>query len=411
MPFMVLLVLRFGGNAVVLGAIGAAFWAAQLVGATWLGMLSDRIGRKRVLLRSQLGAMAAWTIFLVALHVPRIDLIHVHGPILGTFVLSLPLVLITLARVSDGLFNGSISVASAYVADVADEDARKQDYARLGAASSFGFVIGPVLAGFIAHGDQGMTYVVVLAFVLAGLAALLIWRRLPALPPRPDAAVVVAQRGGMRAHKPLGTGCADAVRHPHKSVREILGDAEVRPLIAIYFLIYLAFSIFTAAFPVHAVVDVGWSSMKLGTLYMSLALALALTEAVFLPRVTRKLATAEITAGGSVILVCAYLLMSLHSTTALLLGGVLYGVGNGFMWPSYLVMLSRSGPPEAQGAVQGVGSSTGSLASIVGTLAGGILYVAIGVATFYVSALSVALATGILVSRSWGARYASCTTA
>jgi len=57
MPFMVLLIMRLGGNAFVLGALGAAFWGAQLVGSTWLGALSDRIGRKRVLFRCQLGVM------------------------------------------------------------------------------------------------------------------------------------------------------------------------------------------------------------------------------------------------------------------------------------------------------------------------------------------------------------------
>jgi predicted MFS family arabinose efflux permease len=62
------------------------------------------------------------------------------------------------------------------------------------------------------------------------------------------------------------------------------------------------------------------------------------------------------------------------------------------------MMLSESGPPEYQGSVQGVGSSAGSLASIIGTVTGGVLYVTIGIATFYASAAAVALATCMFVA-------------
>ena len=75
----------------MLGAIGAAFWAAQLVGASWLGALSYRVGRKRVLFRSQLGAMAAWLTLLVGLVVPTFVTWTRHHPDHGAFTLSLPL--------------------------------------------------------------------------------------------------------------------------------------------------------------------------------------------------------------------------------------------------------------------------------------------------------------------------------
>jgi len=116
-----------------------------------------------------------------------------------------------------------------------------------------------------------------------------------------------------------------------------------------------------------------------------------------LPRIARKLATPVIAAGGCSLLIVAYLLISLSAKAALIAGAVFYGVGNGLMWPSYLVMLSHSGPPEYQGSVQGVGSSAGSLASIIGTVTGGVLYVTIGAATFYVSAAVVAVATSMFV--------------
>lgn len=395
-PFLVLLVLRFGGNGFVVGVVGAGFWAAQLVGSVWLGALSDRIGRKRVLLRSQLGAMAGWLIFLAALSVPNLIAVRVDRPLVGAFAISLPLVLIALSRITDGLFNGSISVASAYVADIADETQRKLTYARLGAATNMGFVVGPILAGLIAHGS--IRAVLVLALVLSALAAVLIARALPTLPVRALAAVEVAQRGGVRAHKPLGGGCHEAVRHPR--VRGLLGTQEVRILIVLYFLIYLAFSIFIAALPVHAIVDNGWTASKLGVLYALLALSLVATEGLVLPRLVKKLAAPAIAAAGSALLIAAYGLMAVSHDAALLAGGILYGIGNGLMWPSYLVMLSDAGPPACQGAIQGLGSGVGSFASIVGTLTGGVLYVTVGVGAFYVSAFVIAVATAIFAAHA-----------
>jgi MFS transporter, DHA1 family, tetracycline resistance protein len=67
-------------------------------------------------------------------------------------------------------------------------------------------------------------------------------------------------------------------------------------------------------------------------------------------------------------------------------------------WPSYLSMLARSGPAELHGAVQGVASSAGSLASVIGTLTSGVLYEIIGPTTFFVSATALVVATVVFVA-------------
>lgn len=391
-PFLVFLVTRFGGNAFVLGAIGAGFWAAQLVGAPWLGSLSDRLGRKRVLFRSQLGAMSAWSLFLIALFVPRVELAHIATTPTGAFTLTLPLLLISLSRVTDGLFNGSISVANAYMADVTTEDDRKVAFGRLGAATNLGFVVGPMVAGLLARSDAGVIAVVVLALALSTSAAVLVRVRLPAVPPRPGTPVEVARAGGVRAHKLLGGGCPESVRAPRCTPRTVLRIPALRPLMALYFLVFLGFSIFTAALPVHAAADLGWTSSRLGVLYTVLAISLVTTQTLVLPKLARRISGPVLGAAGSAVVAAGYVLLSLRSDAALFAGVICYGAGNGVSWPSYLAMLSRSGPRELQGAIQGVGSSAGSFASIVGTLAGGSLFETIGAATFYVSASALVLA-------------------
>jgi DHA1 family tetracycline resistance protein-like MFS transporter len=406
MPFLVFLVEAYGGNAFVMGAIGAAFWTAQLVGAPWLGALSDRLGRRRVLFTSQLGALAAWAIFLGALAVPRTELVRVDTAITGAFVVTVPLLLVALSRITDGLVNGSISVANAYLADVTSEDERKASFGRLGAASSLGFVIGPLLAGFLARGTDGVTLLLVIAMALSAVGALLVRFRLPDPQPQPATPAVVVERGGDRAHKVLGGGAKECVqaRTPH-GARAILAMPEVRPLIALYFLVFAGFSIFTAALPVHASA-LGWPASKLGVFYSALSVALIATQSGALPRLARRVSGPLLGAAGSALVAASYVLFLGTSDAALFAGAVIYGVGNGIMWPSYLALLSQAGPPSAQGAVQGVASSAGSLASIGGTLAGGVLFEAMGARAFLVSAAALAVAVVGFIRLTGSARTA-----
>ncbi len=397
-PFLVFLVTRFGGNAFVFGAIGATFWAAQFVGSSWLGGLSDRIGRKRVLVGCQLGALAAWAVFLVAVYVPRVVFGGVDTPLTGAFTVTLPLVLIAIARVTDGLFNGSVSVANAYMADATTGHARKVGFARLGVANNLGFVLGPVIAGLLARTEVGMVAVVGLALVLSGLAAALARFLLPDAPPQPATPLAVTQTGGVVTHKLLGGGCCEAVERPRSRLRTVLAIPALRPMIALYFLVFLGFSIFTAALPVHAATDLGWSSSDLGVLFTALALSLVATESLLLPALARRVSDGLLGAAGSGLVALAYVLMVTRSSPALYAGAILYGVGNGLSWPSYLSMLSRSGPPQLQGTVQGVASSAGSLASVIGTLTSGILYETIGATTFVVSATALVIATVVFAA-------------
>jgi len=168
-------------------------------------------------------------------------------------------------------------------------------------------------------------------------------------------------------------------------------------MMALYFLVFLGFSIFTAALPIHAATDLGWTSSDLGFLFTALALSLVVTESVLLPVLARHTRDAMLGAIGSVLVMIGYIAMATRFGWALYAGAILYGVGNGLSWPSYLALLARSGPSDLQGTIQGVGGSAGAVASIIGTLTSGILFEALGAATFYVSAAALAATTLLFV--------------
>jgi MFS transporter, DHA1 family, tetracycline resistance protein len=393
MPFLVFLVAGMGGNAFVMGVIGAAYSACQLVGAPWLGGLSDRVGRKRVLLYSQLGGLIAWVIFAIALVVPHVVMFTLDNSVTGHVIVILPIVLIVVSRSTDGLINGSISVANAYLADATPAEERKTNFARLGAASSLGFVIGPVAAGYIARDQTGVMWLVLLAMALSVGGAIVVWRLLPDIPLTPAKVADVSSP----AHKALGGGAKECVVPHEGSLATLFAVPRTKRMIALYFLVYLGFSIFTTVLPMHALVDLGWSSGKLGSLFGVLALSLITTQALILPKLSRRSTDQTLGAIGCVQVAASYLLVAFGGTSGAFISAALYGIGNGLMWPSYLAMLSGTGPANMRGRLQGVASSSGSVASIVGMLGGGSAFGVLGPKTFLVAAAALGVAAVIFV--------------
>src|SRR5262249_58323566 len=109
LPSLVFLVTRFGGNDLVYGFVGATYSFFQLIGAPILGRWSDRYGRRRILLLSAAGTLVSWVVFLAAIGFPRRPLASVDSPLLGAFTLTLPLVMLFVARALAGLTGGDVS--------------------------------------------------------------------------------------------------------------------------------------------------------------------------------------------------------------------------------------------------------------------------------------------------------------
>src|SRR5262245_48530227 len=238
LPFLVFLVTRWGGNGFVYGVLGATYSAFQLVGAPLLGRWSDAWGRRKVLLLSQLGTLVSWAIFVLAFFVPVRPLVAVDSKAVGTFSLTLPLVVIFLARACDGITGGNVSVANAYLADITDEAHRARNFGRMAVAANLGFILGPAIAGLLAGTRLGELGPVLAALVISIVATLLIAFGLPdvtpcvldADPERPSVRRIMGQES---------RHCFEIEGARQVNVRTLLGLANVPLLLAIYFLVML----------------------------------------------------------------------------------------------------------------------------------------------------------------------------
>jgi MFS transporter, DHA1 family, tetracycline resistance protein len=385
LPFLVFLVRDFGGNAIAYGILGATYSAFQLIGAPILGKWSDLYGRKKILLLSNAGTLVGWIFFLVALFLP-VEKFTIDNALLGTFVISLPLLVLFLARAIDGITGGNISVANAYLADISSNENRSRNFGKMAVSQNLGFIVGPALAGILGGTIYGAILPVSAALILSLVTIIVIGFRLKESRPGPPE-ILVQEEGTIR--KVFSQECKDCFdnENPKKlKFRDVFKLKHIPYLLVLYFLIFLGFNIFYASFPIHAAVGLKWSVTQLGIFYAVLSGIMVVIQGPVLRKALKKFSEQKLVIIGSVILGTNFILFMSNITFVIYGAVILFALGNGLMWPSFMSILSKRAGTTLQGAVQGVAGSFGSLASIIGLILGGTLYNLIGATTFLVSA-------------------------
>jgi len=397
-PFLVFLVTKWGGNALVYGLIGATYSAFQLIGAPILGRWSDKYGRRKILLLSQLGTVVSWLIFLIAFFVPVRIVEDIDSTIMGQFTLTLPLILLFLARAADGITGGNVSVANAYLADITDEEDRSKNFGRMALSGNLGFVLGPALAGLLGATIYGEILPVVAALLISILATLIIVFGLKEF----DPCVLTRVPTPRSMRKVFGQEHKEcfSIRDPEKvNFRTILRLSGVPRLLGVYFLVMLGFSFFYIGFPVHAIEELRWTVADTGAFFAYLSLIMVLVQGPILARASKKFSDVALAFVGTVILTIGFICLFWSSIPVIYLAATLIALGNGLMWPSVMAMLSNAAGDMHQGAVQGAAGSIGAIASIVGLIAGGLLYNWLGAWVFVLAAL-VILPVSIVTPRA-----------
>jgi MFS family permease len=396
LPFLVFLVIRFGGNAVVYGIMAAFYPIFQLMGAPILGKWSDIKGRRRILLLSQIGTTFSWVLFLIALFVPITTVFVVDSDALGSFIITVPILILFFARALDGITGGNISVANAYIADISSESNRKKNYGKMAVSASLGFIVGPALAGILGATVFGETLPVLAALLISVAASIIILLYLP------------ESKASKMKGEPNKKGLRKIFGQEQKPGYEIDGEDKIKLkdirkikhipyVLMLYFLIFLGFNMFYTSFPIHAIEGLNWSIATLGFFLAALSLIMVIVSGPVLSKLSKTTSDSSLVVGGGIVLGFNFVLLTSENEIFIYLAAVLFGIGNGLMWPSFLSLVSKLAGEKYQGSVQGVGSSAGALASIIGLILGGFLYSGIGVVSFLFSAAVIFVVTGLSV--------------
>jgi DHA1 family tetracycline resistance protein-like MFS transporter len=378
----------FGASATVVGLLTASYAAAQLVGAPVLGRLSDRHGRRPVLLVSILGTAVGFLLLGLAVPLGTSMASLLPSGVVGQNAVAVTNALIVavlfVSRILDGVTGGNISVAQAYITDITDEENRAQGLGMIGAAFGLGFIIGPAVGGALSAGGR----YALPAFFAAGLAFLnwilvLIWL------PESLTEEVKAQLAKLPAKSILSISeLLQAMRRPRFG-----------PLLNVRFFSGLAFAIFTGVFALYTLYRLGLDSTQTGYLLAYSGLLLVLVQGVAIGRLTKRFRESSLILGSVAVLSASLLGWALTPNIIVLVIvltplsfaiGVLNTVINS--------SISKSVYPEEVGGALGISASVESLTRVIGPVTGALLLDYLGA---WAPGVVGAVITGWLVSYVW----------
>jgi multidrug resistance protein len=336
-PLLPLYAERYGASARAIAWLLAIYSLMQFVFAPLWGRLSDRVGRRPVLLTSIAGNVVALVLFASA----------------PSYVWLLA------ARLVAGVCTANIAVAHAYVADITAPHERARGMGLVGAAFALGFVLGPFFGGELSSSRWGAAAP---AWVAAGLGALnwiLAYVRLPE---------------SLTVRQPTAR---PAVSWWRQRLQVVVERPASRPLYALGFAQILGFALMEMALVLFVQRRLGFDAARCGRLFAFVGLVLSVVQGGLIGRLVPRLGEVRLIQVGLMSLTLGLCLIPATPQGAwpVLLGPmVLLAVGQGLLGPSLGGLLSRSMPADSQGAALGLLQSLSALARALGPYIAGLLY-------------------------------------
>lgn len=342
----------FGASAVDVTLLVASFSAMQLVAAPFWGRVSDRRGRRPLLVAGLFASAVSYLIFGVAESLP----------------------LLFLSRLAAGAAGGTISVAQAYVADTTTAEDRAHGMGLLGAASGLGVMLGPAIGGFFSRWGLGMPgYVAALLCAANGVAAILL---LPESRPR------------------AGQGAAEGEAATLKGWAAAMARFPLSLLLGVYFLSISSFAAMTSVLALYAERVFGMTAQGMGLVFTLAGGVTVVVRGALLGWLVRRLGEARVVQFGALALALAILLVArIPNAWWLGLTVTLHALGAGTLFPALASLVSRASDSHSQGSILGGSQVIGGLGRVLGPIWAGLLFQHLGIGSpFQVGAALVALA-------------------
>ena len=342
---------HLGASPVQVGLILTAYSLAQFLFLPVLGRLSDRYGRRPVIL---------WSLLIEAVS-------FAFSALAGTFLLLLA------ARFIGGLGSANLGSAQAVVSDSTPPEERAKGMGMIGAAIGLGFVIGPALGGGLAALGSAVPFWVAAAVALV------------------NAALVFFFLPETRAQQATATPLAGA---PFAGLGETLRHPTIARLLAINLLYTLAFTAMEAMFPLFSQHAFGWTATRNAYVFVYVGVIMVIMQGGLVGRLSKRWGVQGLLVIGLALLAAGLLMLPFGTQLALMLIGVgLLSAGSGAVAATTSTLASLAASSEAQGQTLSLLQSIGGLGRIIGPLAAGWVFAAGGAgAPFAIGGVLVVLA-------------------
>lgn len=332
---------------VLFGVLTASYTVMQFLAAPILGQLSDKFGRRPVLVASLVGTSLGYVLFAIGILIHNIPLLFA-------------------SRMLDGITGGNISVAQAAIADISTPENRAKNFGLIGAAFGLGFIIGPYIGGQLANSDYGYFFTAATPFWFAALLAFInVLSILWILP---------------ETNKRMKDTDIDWTKSFHNIVKALRIE-KLRWLFIVNFLYLGGFTFLTTMFGVFLIDRFGFREAAIGNFFAYIGIWIVITQAILTRFIAKKWSERSVVSVSLIGTGVMMMFFLLPGPWPVLLAVVpFFSMFNGLTQANFTALISRSAPDTVQGEVLGINASVSALAQSIPPLLAGVI-----VATFHPS--------------------------
>jgi multidrug resistance protein len=358
-PLLPLYGQRYHPSPAMFGLLMAVYSLMQFLFAPVLGRLSDRFGRRPILLLSLVGSVLGYLLF----------------------GLQNSLALLFLSRVVAGAMGANVSTAQAVIADVTPPEKRAHGMGLVGAAFGLGFILGPAIGGLAVHLGERWPGFLAAGLSFTALLVATIWL--------PETWTADSRAG--RASLPRRGWFST------KALRDALNHPQIGLVLLIFFLSTFAFANFESTFALFLNHRLDLSVTHVTYLFVFIGVLAAVVQGGLIGRLTKAFGERRLVVAGTLILIPSYLLMLVASSVPLLMVFLIpLALGAGLVQPTLSSLVSRLSSADEQGGVLGLYQSMSSLARITGPFWGVYAFESIGMPAPYLTAAAVVAVSWLL---------------
>ncbi len=324
---------KYGANPFIIGLLTASYSLFQLISSPILGRLSDRYGRKKLLILSQAGSTIGYLIMATSATLP----------------------MLFISRIIDGATGGNISIAQAYISDITTKNNRAKAMGFIGAAFGLGFIFGPAIGGFLsAWSFQAPAYFAACVSFITVISTLVFLDE-----------TVDVKKASMNERK----------KYSIRELNTILHAYSIRLFIVVFFTLNFAFSILQGNFALWTEYSYGFGPRQTGTLFTYIGIISVIMQLRVLPYILQRFGEKKLFVFSPLILSAGLILLVFSTHPILLIIPItLIPIGNAIANPVIQALATENVPPYDYGVILGILMSSGSLGRIGGPIFGGYLF-------------------------------------